>query len=238
MKNQTLSLDLDGKTVEIPLYRKKIKRVYLRVRADGSIFLSAPLNAPREEIARFLRKERAWLEKILREKRAEGERAVRLSFSNGEMLPIEGVPTSLFVRHAARFSYMREKGALFLFLPRENDEAARRAAFLRFAKEEARTVFAPRLENAARRFGVTPLLRVKWMKTRWGSCAPAKNTVVLNAKLLFLSPDLADAVILHELCHFRVPDHSKKFYRELSRFLSDPAGLRRALARAVVPTLD
>jgi len=55
-------------------------------------------------------------------------------------------------------------------------------------------------------------------KTIWGSCS-TKNNISLNANLVFLSDDLIDYVILHELVHTKVKNHSKKFWDELELIL-------------------
>lgn len=54
-------------------------------------------------------------------------------------------------------------------------------------------------------------------KVKWGMCDEKKN-VYLNFKLLFLSHDLIDHVIFHELTHLVELNHSENFYNELKRF--------------------
>lgn len=52
---------------------------------------------------------------------------------------------------------------------------------------------------------------VKQMKTRWGSCS-ANGDMSFNYKILFLSEPLQDLVVIHELCHLKVRNHSKDFW--------------------------
>lgn len=58
-------------------------------------------------------------------------------------------------------------------------------------------------------------LLVKNQRTRWASCSASKN-LALNAKLLFLSPDLVRYVLIHELCHTVHMNHSGDFWRLVS----------------------
>jgi len=56
---------------------------------------------------------------------------------------------------------------------------------------------------------------IRKQKTRWGSCS-SKNNINLNMNLLHLPSELMDYVLLHELVHTRVKDHSKDFWNELN----------------------
>lgn len=53
-------------------------------------------------------------------------------------------------------------------------------------------------------------------RTRWGSCS-ARNDISLNIRLAVIPADLADYVMLHELCHTRVHSHSRRFWAEMER---------------------
>lgn len=75
-----------------------------------------------------------------------------------------------------------------------------------------------------------PVIRVRLMKSRWGSCCPSKRTITLNKRLLCYPQEAAEYVVLHEYVHFLHPDHQKGFYQTLSRLMPDYAR-RRALLK-------
>jgi predicted metal-dependent hydrolase len=88
-------------------------------------------------------------------------------------------------------------------------------------KVVARRVIADRLEELARRHGFSyNRLFVRNQKTRWGSCS-SKNNINLNVNLIRLPAILRDYVILHELVHTRVKNHSHLFWEELERYVTD-----------------
>ena len=69
---------------------------------------------------------------------------------------------------------------------------------------------------------------IRKQKTRWGSCS-TKNNINLNANLLHLPPELMDYVLLHELVHTRVKNHSKDFWDELETIVPNARQVDRRL---------
>lgn len=71
---------------------------------------------------------------------------------------------------------------------------------------------------------------VRRQKTRWGSCS-SQNNINLNIRMVYLPGELIDYIILHELTHTRVRNHSQKFWDELAKTVADPIRLDRELDR-------
>lgn len=89
---------------------------------------------------------------------------------------------------------------------------------------EARRVLPERLDACwevfARPGEVKPTLRIRLMRSRWGSLI-AGCRMSLNARLVQAPVPCIDSVVFHELCHLRVAGHGPEFYRELARYVPE-----------------
>lgn len=77
---------------------------------------------------------------------------------------------------------------------------------------------------------------VRFASTQWGSCSP-RGVIMLNAALLFLPPSVVKYVIVHELAHRRVPNHSPAFWREVEGQMPDYERQYKMLQEYRLPTL-
>ena len=71
---------------------------------------------------------------------------------------------------------------------------------------------------------------IRNQKTRWGSCS-AQNNINLNINLIRVSNELQDYVILHELVHTKIKNHSYGFWKELDKYVGDARYYDRLLKR-------
>jgi predicted metal-dependent hydrolase len=79
-------------------------------------------------------------------------------------------------------------------------------------KTMAKAALVAQLNNLAEKHGFSyNRVFIRNQKTRWGSCS-SKNNINLNVNLVRLPGELADYVIIHELVHTRIKNHSKRFW--------------------------
>ncbi len=71
-------------------------------------------------------------------------------------------------------------------------------------------------------------ISVRNQKTRWGSCSKQGN-LSFNWRLLFLPPEMADYVVVHELCHLASFDHSEAFWDLVARTIPDHREIRKRM---------
>jgi predicted metal-dependent hydrolase len=80
------------------------------------------------------------------------------------------------------------------------------------ARIRAREIISALAEEEAARIGVTfERIRIGAQRTVWGSCSP-RGTLSFNWRLVLAPLEVLDYVVVHELCHLRVPNHSRPFW--------------------------
>ena len=109
--------------------------------------------------------------------------------------------------------------------------AERRRGYLH-SKEAARRLVLERLKhfNAHYRLRYAKV-SIRDQRTRWGSCSRAGN-LSFSYRLLNLSPEARDYVIVHELCHLKEMNHSPRFWRLVAETMPDYQKLRRELKKS------
>ncbi|MFC1986306.1 M48 family metallopeptidase [Chloroflexota bacterium] len=111
----------------------------------------------------------------------------------------------------------------------ENRNKAFRDAFLSIDKADAKKRLIDRLSSIAKKHEFTyNKVYIRNQKTRWGSCSH-KNNISLNVKMILLSAELSDYVMLHELVHTRIHNHSRKFWTELDKYVGNSKVIAKRL---------
>ena len=73
-------------------------------------------------------------------------------------------------------------------------------------------------------------IRIRSNLTNWGSCS-TKNNISINFALLFLPQELLDYVVVHELAHTKVRNHSQRFWQTVEKILPDYKNRKKELRR-------
>lgn len=79
--------------------------------------------------------------------------------------------------------------------------------------------------------GPAPRVLIRDQRQRWGSCAP-DGTLRFNWRAVMLEPSLIDYIVVHELAHLTVRNHSPEFWRIVSSAMPDAQHRRRRLREA------
>ena len=215
---------LSGMPLVYTLERKNVKNLNLRIYPDGSVRVSANRRVPIREIEGFLAGHEDFIRKAQSRFR-ERPQAQPLQYVTGERLPFLGEALELQVISGERETAALENGKLVLRLKNPEDFSRREKLVNQFWGAQCQTVFPEILRECYPLFqdlGVPyPTLRIRSMKSRWGSCLPGKGIITLSKQLLAAPRECIRYVVVHEYCHFLHPNHGKGFYALLADRMPD-----------------
>lgn len=253
---------LEGILVAYEFRRSKRKTIGFSAGADG-LTVSAPKWVPLYEIDKAVLEKAGWILAKLQETRERHERmeSARIDWKDGTTLPFLGDQVIVVIdpRHAfggvgaelkTRAAEVLLQGqadaatdtlpgvaqlTLHVGLPQNASAEQIRDAVQAWLMRQAKRVFIERLNHFA------PQLGVQWHKlslssagTRWGS-ASADGSIRLNWRLIHFKQSVIDYVVVHELSHLRVMDHSPRFWDTVRTVVPDYAELRGQLKDEAIP---
>ncbi len=199
----------DDLTLEYIFERKAVKNINIRVRRDGSVYVSAPFGVPFEKVEEFILS------------KADVINNAVCNIKNTPPFLSEGstlyhLGKSYTVKYTPKKSVVLTDGEIYV---------PSRSAFEKWEKEKASAVITdvckklyPLFEAFCPRF---PDIRFRKMVSKWGVCRPTKNEITFNTALVRAPIECIEYVICHEFVHFLHPDHSGRFYDRLSGILPD-----------------
>lgn len=222
---------LNNRTIEYELLRKKVKNINLRIRANGRITVSASPRISEAYIESFILSHSTFILKTL-EKYEKLPKETDIVDGYSVRLFDESLTLKIF--SAEKCFALRDGNLLKLFLKDKNDKALKEKLLDEFYKKELGLKLPDRTNKIFAEFDKFniefPQIKIRKMKSRWGSCNCQKKTVTLNSKLAAHPIACLDFVLAHELAHLIHPNHSKDFYQCLSAVMPDWKERKRILA--------
>ncbi len=216
--------------IPIDVVFKDIKNVHLSVYPPtGRIRVSAPRRMAIETIRLFAISKIAWIRKHQDKINAQKRETPR-EFLELESHYVWGRRYLLSLTHADRPEISLSSKRLELATPHGYDAEDRKQLLAAWYRDQLRERATPIVSKWARLLNITvDRFYVQRMKTKWGSSSPSRRTIRLNLELARLSPDCLEYVVVHELAHFIVPNHSPRFVTLLDRHLPGWRSIRDKL---------
>ena len=209
--NRRMSIPIDR------LVRSRRKTIALVLSRDGRLTVCAPLHMPEAKIHTFVESHAGWIDKNRARLQAAAPPPAR-RYVDGETFPYLGQVYPLFIVPARSPALVFDGQAFRLAkssLPKAEE------AFVRWYKQQARLVLAERVLTIAGKHGVRyQKLRISSARTRWGSCSSI-GTLSFTYRLVMAPEDVMDYVVMHELVHTRVRNHSKTFWNKVAELMPD-----------------
>jgi predicted metal-dependent hydrolase len=207
------------------IIRSKRKSVALIVDVEGRLIVRAPKRASKRKIEALVQEQGDWI----RTKQAQAKHEYELRqprplvdgeafYYLGELLPLVIVdrkdPPLLL---NGRFELSR------------HHRSTAEQVFIAWYREQARELIGRLVDKIATSHGYKHQgVRITGARTRWGSCN-SRGGLNFSWRLVMLPPEIIEYVILHELVHTEIQNHSKAFWHKLDSGMPDSQVRRRWL---------
>ena len=204
----------------VKIVRKDVKNITLKVRPNGEAILTTPKAASDEHIKFIIEKRAKWIA----QKRAffASFKTPQKEYVSGDDFKYLGRSYRLKVVQSKEERVKLQRGYLELFVKDKSDIKRKRNLVYEWYNEKATLYFFNILQefNKIVKQDIKSV-KIRQMKTRWGSCNPYKSYINLNIELIKKPKACIEYVVFHELVHLLYSDHSKKFYDYLTLYMPD-----------------
>ena len=195
-------------------------KILIHVHPGGMVEVEAPPDRTTTVIKAAVQKRARWIFENLDAANDARTYALPREYVGGETHFYLGRRYRLSVREdrTVPSSVKLVRGCIEIVAP-VADQAAIKRRLRHWYRVRAEDYFRRRLDNIAGEIEwltVTPPMKLVSMERQWGSCSPA-GSINLNPALIRAPRHCIDYVLLHELCHLKEHNHSKKFYALLHK---------------------
>jgi len=198
-------------------YSTRRKHIALLVDDDARLIVKAPAGASEDFIKAAIARHRNWIEQKIAQIRARDPVVRDRKFVNGENFLYLGQWYRLaIVKNQTEpltlkdYFYLSEK-----YLPHA------REVFIDWYKRAGLSKISERVERYANLTGLKPeRIRITRAQKRWGSCS-AKGYVNFSYRLIMAPLSVIDYVVVHELVHLRIRNHSRRFWNNVKVLMPD-----------------
>lgn len=209
---------LEGQILDCGDYRLKLKvnprarRISLRIdNKTGDAVVTAPRARHLKDAVEFARSRHNWI----LEKRA-GQTLPQL-FAPGVRIAVRGHEVTLAERAGAITPRAEQSPDGTWRLVSSGDAATYARRIQRYLRQQALKALQAETDRYAARLGVTGVkVSLFDARARWGSCTPVRKAIRYSWRVILAPPEVLAYLVAHEVAHLRHPDHSPRFWAEVT----------------------
>jgi predicted metal-dependent hydrolase len=219
IQEEDSTLRIANEAIPMHILKGRPNRVRLSFAEDNKLQVETSNGKLGDFDRQFLHSKVQWILRGYRKRRSAHERKHLLLMDIERNVPLFGKPHPV-VWHASHRTYFQfdRTGPFEVFAPEKYLGRHRRKVLYFAIRKFSEMYLAHRVEHWAKVTGIQfHHLRVKELKTKWGSCSTLRN-INLNWQLVLLSETLIDYVIIHELMHLHEMNHSPRFWAWVGKY--------------------
>ena len=207
-----------GLSIEV-VRTKRRKTASIKV-IDGIVQAIVPEQLSDGRVEALIQKRTPWIRKKLREQ-SQIVTPKPKEYASGESFTYLGRNYRLKVSRGTDREVKLKSGYLKVGLPKKPKDGDIRNALVEWYGEHALERLTEKTNRYAGIMGVSPnSISVRDYKSRWGSCS-SKGEVSYNWRIIISPNHIVDYVVVHELCHFKHPNHSPAYWKSVKHEISD-----------------
>ncbi len=236
-KSAKATLRVGRSTIRYHVVRSAKRRRTLQITVDPNdgVIVAVPMRASWADINGFVSQKAKWILKTVGEMREKGQRR---GFVSGESLPYLGRPAKLVLeaKPVAEVSVTLTGWRFHVGVPEALQGKQRREAIVEAFKgwytHHAYEPIANSVAKWSQAMGLKPSrLLIRDQRQRWASCA-RDGALRFNWRVVLMDPAVIDYIVVHELAHIAVPNHSPRFWQRVAKFIPDFNARRAQLRQA------
>ncbi len=209
--------------------RQKRRSISIQFNVEGKLQIKAPHSMSDPHIKRFLLLKSSWIEKQKTKFENSLNWRIPQPIISEKRIPYLGQHYTIKCCIAPALSVFFDKHTLIVAHPKGTSSEDLYCFLIQWYKQQALEILSDRVAFFAHKLKVSPTtIRVKSLRSRWGSCSSLK-AINLNWCLIKVPLDIADYVVVHELCHLIHMDHSQKFWDLVATIVPDWKAKRKWL---------
>ncbi len=227
MKPEKSILKTPKGEIEYVLRRSRRKTISVAIKDDAEIVVGAPLWVEVSRVKQFLKEKSSWILRKQAEFSQKNDFLKKRAFDHGANFLFLGDKYPLTITengHKAEIIFSQSGWQLQLSqgLDQKSREETIKEILIDWYRVQAKEVFGGRVFHFARMLKVEPQeIVVRTQKRLWGSCHHHSRKIHLNWQLVLSPLEVIDYVVVHELCHLLVPNHSQRFWGKVEAILPD-----------------
>jgi predicted metal-dependent hydrolase len=196
------------------IIRCRRRTIALIIQMDGALVVRAPLRVSEKSIRRFAEKNAQWVQRKQAEVRA-AQPATARRYLPDELFPFLGREVPLEIVPDQDIPLVLESHFKLAESVREQAEEI----FEQWYRDQAARIIPERVRYFAEQNQLTyRKIRIGSARTRWGSCS-TRGDLNFSWRLILTPPEVVDYVVVHELAHTLVHNHSARFWKQVERIL-------------------
>ncbi len=227
------SIKYGERTIEYSVLYSDRKTLTIIVNPDGSVLVRAPKRVSEKKIEERVQKKSKWIVKHLDFFKKFKPLIPQRQYISGETHLYLGRRYRLKTNIHSEEKVVATRGCLVVHAKNKDPERIKNIVD-KWYREKALEHFSKSLNNCFEKFekmGFSkPSLKIRKMKTRWGSYS-TKGNVTLNLELIKKPKECIDYVVMHELCHMKQKNHGDGFYDLLFKVFPEWRGVKEMLEK-------